>query len=161
MVSQEERLAEQIDASIAEYLRKNTIVRRAFWSAHIGVLALGAATTILLGLRFGNPHYVDISRNLALGFSALATFLTGLGTFWNLEIYWVRRKTAEHQLLLLKQRFEFRQKAPDGMSAAELDQFFAEYVAILGQQSEYWANQVNQGLAGQPVDRGSVDKPRP
>jgi hypothetical protein len=149
VVAQEELLAEQLDTSIVQYTRTNAVVRRAFWSARIGVMALGAASTVLLGLRIDDPHYADMSRNLALGFSALTTFLTGLGTFWNLENYWVRRKAVEHQLLLLKQRFEFRRKTADGMPEAELDQFFAEYLAILGKLSEYWASQVNQGSAEQ------------
>jgi hypothetical protein len=149
VVAQEGLLAEQLDASIARYTRRNDVVRRAYWLARIGVMALGAASTVLLGLRIDTPHYADMSRNLALGFSALATFLTGLGTFWNLENYWVRRKAIEHQLLLLKQRFEFRRNSPDGVSAPELDQFFAEYVTILGNQGEYWASQVEGGSADQ------------
>jgi hypothetical protein len=102
-------------------------------------MALGAASTVLLGVRIDDPGYGEWSRNLALGFSAMATFLTGLTAFWNLESYWMRRKAAEHQLRMLERRFEYGRSAPDGLSKAQVDELFEEYLSILGRQSEYWA----------------------
>jgi hypothetical protein len=133
--------AERLDESINHFVRRNALVRRTYWAARIGVMALGAASTVLLGLRVSDPGYADWSRNLVLGFTALATFLTGLGTFWNLEEYWVRRKAAEHQLRLLKERLEYARTAPAGLPAAELDQLFEEYLVVLRSQGEYWGSQ--------------------
>lgn len=150
MVPREELLAQQLAASVKRYARRNAVVRRAFWSARIGVMALGATSTVLLGVRLDDPGYIEWSRNLALGFSALATFLTGLSAFWNLESYWMLRKAAEHQLRLLERRLEYARSAPDGLSTAQVDELFEEYLSILGKQSEYWT------IRADPI---SVDQP--
>lgn len=142
MVPREELLAEQLAASVAHYARRNAVVRRAFWSARVGVLALGAAATVLLGVRVGNPGYIEWSRNLALGFSAAATFLTGLSAFWNLESYWMLRKAGEHRLRLLAKRVEYARSAAEGLSAERVDGLFEEYLSILGELGDYWAAQV-------------------
>jgi hypothetical protein len=138
VASQEQYFVETLNKSIIEHRRRKDLTRRVFWTIQITVMLLGAASTVLLGLNTGNPHYTIVSRNLVLCFSALSALLTGLAAFWNLETYWLKRKVVLNRLVALKQELEFSRVRADPLSGPELRDYFIRYLDTLNLQAEYW-----------------------
>ena len=144
MADQERYFAETLDKSIDEQRRRKDFVRRLFWALQITVMLLGTLSTVLLGVNTGDAGYVALSRNLVLCFSALAALLTGLSAFWNLEIYWLKRKAVLNRLVTLRREFEFRRVRGVALSQEELQELFTRYLAILDLHAEYWDNVLAQ-----------------
>lgn len=110
------------------------------------------ATTILLGIKTASESYLSVSRNIALILGAFSTLLGALLNFWNLDTYWLQRKSMLNQLIILRDRFRFEQ-ARKSLGETELRQIFDQYTAIMGQHSEYWNDALGKTEAAAPEAR--------
>jgi hypothetical protein len=101
-------------------------------------MTLGGISTILLGLQVHSDAYQTWSRNIALITTATVTLITGLLSFWNLDNYWLRRKTIYNALVVLKEKFEYIDALDPDDKDARMQAVFDEYLGILGKHTEYW-----------------------
>lgn len=99
------------------------------------LVLLTATSTIVLGLELGTDFVVK-QKNLALIIGAVVTGITTLMTFWNVEEYWIKNKIMELQLKSLQNKFQFEKAA--GLSEERVNEFFKQYLVIIGQQEELW-----------------------
>ena len=101
------------------------------------LVTLTASSAIVLGLQLGeNMEVIQNQKNTALVIGAIATALTTLMTFWNVEEYWLQSKVIEQQLENLRNKVEFEKL--NTLSREKVNELFAEYQNIIGQQQSYW-----------------------
>ncbi|MFG1661252.1 SLATT domain-containing protein [Micromonospora chersina] len=144
-----EHLSTLLSTAIAEHRKRKGVLRRAAWALHISVMLVGATSTVLLGLQLRSPAYLEWSRNIALVLGALSTFIGGLLAFWNLDIYWLKRKVILNQLVMLNAELQFLRVAGDPLSVEDLRPIFARYITLMGHHNEYWQEMLNRdGTAG-------------
>ncbi|MEV6521819.1 hypothetical protein AB0M43_07775 [Longispora sp. NPDC051575] len=139
-----EHLNTLLSTAIAEHRKRKDSLRRASWALHISVMLIGATSTVLLGLQFSSTGYLAWSRNVALVLGALSMFAGGLLTFWNLDIYWLKRKVILNQLVMLYEELQFLRVASDSLSIEDLRPIFVRYVTLLGQHNDYWQELLNR-----------------
>ena len=139
MSSAEPYLKELLAIAVAEHTHRKDRVRKVAWTIRIAVMFLGMTSTILLGLSFSNVQwYASFSRNIALVCGAITTFLTGLAAFWNLDSYWLKRKVLLTRLKALQSAFDFSLAQHGSLTDAVLEEFFRRYMAVIGEQTQYW-----------------------
>ncbi len=106
------------------------------------LVILSAISTIVLGLQLGeNIELIQWQKNIALVITAGITLLTTLMTFWNIEEYWLQNKVIEQQIEILQQKFQYEKSK--GLNQEMLESIFTELQSILGQNSTYWKNALN------------------
>lgn len=148
MQDQQKLLFQLLDSTVEKHRVQAKYLKILKNSSHILTLILATASTVLLGLNIpGDPGYLVWSRNLALVFGALSTFVVGLGTFWSLETYWLRNKVLLARVLALREWCQFRQANSGVLSAEEITQAFDEYRALMYGQIEYWEKLAVQTLS--------------
>ncbi|WP_433622943.1 SLATT domain-containing protein [Nocardia sp. CA-120079] len=140
----ETHLGQLLATAIAEHEKRKNQLRRANWALRISAMVLGGASTILLGLQINNESYIAVSRNIALAISAILTLIASLSAFWDLDKYWLKRKTIYNELTLLYDRFEYIKALDPSNKRDEMKKIFASYLNILRKHGEYWEAQLNR-----------------
>jgi len=102
-----------LDDYIRQFDTKGKRHQKAAFFLKLSVAALGAATTICLGLKFTqpNPTYATWLSNIALILSAVVTVLSVGDTFFNPRALWMEYSSAEGALKAIKDELEFRASA--------------------------------------------------
>ena len=147
MPDQQKLLFQLLDSAVEKYRAQAKRLKVINYSFRILTLFLAAASTVLLGLNIDNPEYLVWSRNVALVFGAISTFVVSLSAFWNLETYWLRSKVLYARVLALREWCQFRQANNEALSNAEITQAFDDYRALMYGQIEYWEKLAEQELS--------------
>jgi len=148
MIDQQKLLFQLLDSTVEKHRVQVKQLKVLNYSFRILTLILAAASTVLLGLNIEHdPDYLVWSRNLALVFGAISTFVVSLSAFWNLETYWLRSKVLYARVLALREWCQFRQANSGALSNAEITQAFDEYRALMYGQIEYWEKLAEQTLS--------------
>ena len=114
MTTSQDYLQTKLDAYIRYFDAKGKRHQKAAFLLKLSVAALGAATTICLGLKFAEPAQTDAVTyatwlsNTALILSALVTVLSVGDTFFNPRALWMEYSSAEAALKALKDALEFQ-----------------------------------------------------
>jgi len=136
-----EEQVEVFTLNLDESLHKHKSIRRKMFMMvrryKYPLVILSGISTIVLGLDL-HVDYIKIQKNVALVIGAIITGLSTLMIFWNVEEYWLRNKITEHQLTLLKEKFEFERVNEKEFTQERLNEFFEEYHQIINEQQLYW-----------------------
>ena len=137
MDKQIELLEKQLGTDIKKFSKQRKRMFKIVKRFKYSLVTLTASSAIVLGLQLGeNMEVIQNQKNTALVIGAIATALTTLMTFWNVEEYWLQSKVIEQQLENLRNKVEFEKL--NTLSREKVNELFAEYQNIIGQQQSYW-----------------------
>src|SRR5215510_9632427 len=97
-------LGKDIEARLAEFSRKRLRDKRKAFSLKIGAAILGAAVTVLLGLKV-SPDAEATLKNIALFSGAIVAVLNTWDAFYDHKALWVKRTTTVARLKRLDRAF--------------------------------------------------------
>jgi hypothetical protein len=103
------------------------------YALRIPVMILGASAAIVLGYQVPTDcqsSYQLVSRNIALILSATITLLTGLASFWDVESYWLRKRTKLAKVEALREECVLLKLAKKD-SSQEINDIISRYLAII------------------------------
>ncbi len=154
-------LFDLLQESTSKYRSESKRLKIWVFIFRISILLLAACSTILLGWNAGdNPGYLVWSRNLALAFGSLSTFIAGVSAFWNIETYWLKQKVLFARIRALHQRCNFME-ANGTLSPEEIIKAFDEYRAMMDERIEYWEKLASQTTPNPYIEQTIADKPTP
>jgi hypothetical protein len=129
----------ELTSCIDWFQRRREKCRLLAFSFKILATLIGAATTVVLGLKgeFFMTHSVYLS-DLALILSSIVTILTATEAFFDFRALWVRYSETRVRLLLLKARLGFLASGGTPLDEAELETLFDAYEQIINESNAAW-----------------------
>lgn len=133
--------------------RKKRFRRRAAW-VRVGILALTAASTVILGI-----PAIDQRAAIALPLVAGVTFLAGLDAFFNWRSRWFLMEETQYRLNRVRDEVDFSlvSEAPEALTQGDFARAFREQQDIWGDVSRRW---VGFRRAAQAEDQASRQESR-
>ena len=130
-------LGNEISARLAEFSRKRLRDKRKAFGLKIGAALLGAAVTILLGLKVSAEHEATL-KNIALVAGALVGLLNAWDAFYDHRALWVKRTTTAARLRKLDREFRVARADVDDLDRQRLETFRATLEQILDDDLSSW-----------------------
>jgi hypothetical protein len=130
-------LLSQVETCLNVFDRKRQINK--FWAfgLKVSVAALGAATTVLLGVSYsGKPD--NLFKNIALGLSALSAVIAAWDAFFNHRMLWLRYTVAANRLRSLKEEIKYQLMRDNELEREAADKLFAHYQEIIADVNNAW-----------------------
>lgn len=128
-------LVAAINATIGSYSERAAQNRSYAFIGHIVTTALGALTTIVIGLNAKDPS--ETLNAIALILSAVMTFNHALSSYFNNKEFWIEFNEKANDLRKLK--FDIDMELTRGpLSNEQLDQFKLRYQAIVDSMNSFW-----------------------
>lgn len=141
-------LSAEIEARLTEFSHKRLRdKRKAFW-LKIGTALLGAAVTVLLGLKVSDD-YETIFKNIALVAGALVAVLNAWEAFYDHRALWVKRTTTTARLKKLDRMFRIARAAEPDLAAEDIKAFRTALDQILDDDLSSWIQ-----MRSDPSDKG-------
>lgn len=127
---------------------------RAFWG-HISIAALGAAITVIAGLKVQGPvsaawvpAVFATRENWILVFGAAITIISAWQAFYNHRDRWLNYAACSERLRALQGRVEFESKG--SASGEKAQKLFDEFASILAELNRIEAAGLNKGKQEEP-----------
>lgn len=130
-------LGEEITARLQEASRKRLRDRRKAFGLKIGAALLGAAVTVLLGLKVSADHEATL-KNIALVAGALVGVLNAWDAFYDHRALWVKRTTTSARLKKLDRTFRIDRAANTELEAKQIEAHRATLDQILDDDLSSW-----------------------
>lgn len=130
-------LGEEIRARLAEFSRKRRRDKRKAFGLKIGAALLGAAVTILLGLKVSPEHEATL-KNIALVAGALVGLLNAWDAFFDHRALWVKRTTTAARLRKLDREFRIARADTEDIDAQRIAAFRTTLEQILDDDLSSW-----------------------
>jgi hypothetical protein len=130
-------LGDEIAARLQEASRKRLRDKRKAFVLKIGAALLGAAVTVLLGLKVSADHEATL-KNVALVAGALVSVLNAWDAFYDHRALWVKRTTTSARLKKLDRTFRIARAAKPDLDAKELEAHRATLEEILDDDLSSW-----------------------
>ena len=133
-----------------EFFRRQRDIN-SWWAVRlrIGIAALGALTTVVLGFKFAVPKgqldWHDYAANFALVLSGLVTALSVWETTADYRWRWTSYGLTLTRLYGLNDALEYVVRSETGITPEQLDAIFARLQIILADTNEDWAKRLRQG----------------
>jgi hypothetical protein len=130
-------LGAEIAARLQEASRKRFRDKRKAFGLKIGAALLGAAVTVLLGLKVSADHEATL-KNIALVAGALVGVLNAWDAFYDHRALWVKRTTTSARLKKLDRAFRIDRAAKPELDAKEIEAHRASLEQILDDELSSW-----------------------
>lgn len=130
-------LGDDIEARLAEFSRKRVRDRRKAFGLKMGAALLGAAVTVLLGLKVSEDAEVTL-KNIALVAGALVAILNAWDAFYDHKALWVKRSMTVARLKKLRRAFQLARAAKQELDPKDLEGFHATFDQILDDDLSSW-----------------------
>jgi hypothetical protein len=130
-------LGAEIAARLQETSRKRLRDRRKAFGLKLGAALLGAAVTVLLGLKVSADHEATL-KNIALVMGALVAVLNAWDAFYDHRALWVKRTTTTARLRKLDRAFRIACAARQDLDPKDIDTFRATLDQILDDDLSSW-----------------------
>jgi len=133
-----EQFLERIESRCEKFGKRVKKFKNWTYFIRISTFFLAGVITILAGLKLpvqSSPLWIP---NLILVSGTLSTFLISLGTFWNIERYWIENVLIAHKLNLLwdrARRLGYKDTLP---TQNEIEELWKSYDEILESRVGYW-----------------------
>jgi hypothetical protein len=132
-------LLRMISERIDSFQKRREKNRKTAFRLKMSIAALGAMTTILLGLQVANPHLVQYIKNLALCTSSLITIVATWESFFDYRGLWVRYTATRARLMALRAQLDFMLAGNrDCIEVANINKLFDQYENILEETNSSW-----------------------
>ncbi|HSR99586.1 MAG TPA: DUF4231 domain-containing protein [Kofleriaceae bacterium] len=152
-------LGDEIKARLDEFSRKRSRdKRKAFW-LKMGAALLGAAITVLLGLKVSEA-YETTFKNIALVSGALVGLLNAWDAFYDHRALWVKRTTTVARLKTLDRRLRIARATNEELDEKTLEAFRAALDQVLDDDLSSWVQMRRDtsekaGSVAQPKTEGA------
>lgn len=145
LTAQQSALLKLIQQDITYHYKRSSKLKARAYFFKISVMVLAATVTILLGLQLSEGSiFSPYINNAALVIGAIITLISGIGSFWNTEKYWLNNTLTMLKLITLKNDYILELKATDGIS----DEIYAihkkTFSNIQSLKIDYWEDAINQ-----------------
>jgi uncharacterized membrane protein len=135
--SPEQHLLAQVDTCFQVFDKKRQKNKFLAFGLKISIAALGAATTVLLGISYsGKPD--NLFKNIAIGLSALSAVIAAWDAFFNHRVLWLRYTVAANKMRALREEIRYQLSRDKGMKEEIADKFFAQYQTIIAEINNAW-----------------------
>ncbi len=135
--SPEHHLLDQVDTCFQVFDKKRQQNKFLAFGLKISIAALGAATTVLLGISYsGKPD--NLFKNIAIGLSALSAVIAAWDAFFNHRVLWLRYTVAANKMRALREEIRYQLSRDMGMKEEIADKFFAQYQMIIAEINNAW-----------------------
>lgn len=136
-------IREQLTSQIAAFDRKRNNNKQKAFAIRIAVIGAGTLTTVMLGLSI--PGIEQLSKNIALCLSAIATLLSAWESYFNHRELWLQYTATYTSLRALLADLEFQcldldEDYPESVSAVNegLNKLFAQMQRALQETNNAW-----------------------
>ncbi|WP_348945145.1 DUF4231 domain-containing protein [Chitinibacter sp. FCG-7] len=116
--------------------RKSRRLKRTTYVLKFSMLALAAASTVVLGL--DAAILLPYAKNIALVLGAIMTLLGGIASFLNIEEYWMRNNAIHLRLKGLRDRLVYLSADLQRIEEDALQSLINDYQAITESNINYW-----------------------
>jgi hypothetical protein len=130
-------LGAEIQARLNEFTRKRVRDKRKAFGLKMGAALLGAAITVLLGLKV-SAAYEATFKNIALVAGALVGLLNAWDAFYDHRALWVKRTTTAARLKKLDRRFRLARAANETLDEKSTEAFRVQLDQILDDDLSAW-----------------------
>lgn len=130
-------LGDDIEARLVEFSRKRLRDKRKGFCLKMGAAFLGAAVTVLLGLKVSEDAEVTL-KNIALIAGALVAILNAWDAFYDHKALWVKRTMTVARLKKLRRAFQIARAAKQELDPKDLEGFHATFDQILDDDLSSW-----------------------
>lgn len=135
--SPEHHLLGQVDTCFQVFDKKRQQNKFLAFGLKISIAALGAATTVLLGISYSGKSD-NLFKNIALGLSALSAVIATWDAFFNHRVLWLRYTVAASKMRALREEIIYQLSRDKGMKEEIADKFFAQYQTIIAEVNSAW-----------------------
>jgi len=143
--AQQSELLRLIQQDIDYHYRRSSKLKARAYFFKISVMVLAATVTILLGLKLSDGNKFDAYiSNIALMLGAVITLISGIGSFWNTEKYWLNNTLTMMKLITLKNEFILELKAEEGIGEEKYKLLKETFSNIQTSKIDYWEDATNQ-----------------
>ena len=147
-------LGQELEARLAEFSRKRLRDKRKAFGLKIGAALLGAAVTVLLGLRVSADLEVTLT-NIALVAGAVVAILHAWDAFYDHKALWVKRTTTVARLKKLRRAFLAARAASPELDPKDLEGFHMILDQILDDDLSSWVQMRSDASEKQPSTTGA------
>jgi hypothetical protein len=127
----------EIKARLQEFSRKRLRDKRRAFYLKLGAALLGAAVTVLLGLKVP-AEYEATLKNVALVAGALVAVLNAWDAFYDHRALWVKRTTTTARLRKLDRAFRIACAGKQDLDTKEVEAFRVTLDQILDDDLSSW-----------------------
>lgn len=138
-------LGSEISARLAEFTHKRKRDRRKAFGLKLGAAVLGAAVTVLLGLKV-SASVEPLLKNIALIAGALVAVLNAWDAFYDHRALWVKRTTTAARLKSLERKVRIARARTPELTPEQLDAFRITLDEILDDDLSSWVQMRSERL---------------
>ena len=152
--------SDELEARLGELSRKRLRDKRKAFALKLGAASLGAAVTVLLGLRV-SADIEPTLKNIALFAGAAVGLLNAWDAFYDHRALWVKRTVTVARLRKLQRAFRLARAAAPELAPDVLEVFRTTLDQILDDDLSSWV-QMRVDVSGKPEPvSGRPSSPQP